>query len=500
MQPQYRAYAQQVPQRSPHATNQRRGGIGPMMSSGPHPSVPLTQAQIAQQQQAQAHASELAKRRSRKPTDKNIPEGVEDSIVDAEGAQRYKDLRDVERRLDATITRKRLDIVDYTSRGSKRYKTLRVWVSNTVEDQIWQSNGLNSDSFDFTPNMEASYRVKIEGRLLDDDDNEGADEAKTQEAATEEANEPEESAQKSKSPEKPRFSHFLKSLTVDFDRSRYRTGSEQTVEWKKPDAPARSQPATNLPAAADFDELTFKRSGDENQNITINLFRQESPERYQLSPELADVVDMKDATHQEAVMGLWEYIKLLGLQEDEEKRNFRCNEPLKKVIRQGDIGHIPLLNDYVQQHLRPLEPIRLSYTIRVDQEFHKDPQPTIYDIQVPVDDPLRDSLLPLLNNPQYIAMLKEVTGLDDQLARVVQAIAVSKAKHSFFQSLSKDPANFIKNWLSSQKRDLEVIMGEAPRGGGEHASGDEWRRGGKDSVWATQNARESVNVLLSKQR
>jgi hypothetical protein len=97
-------------------------------------------------------------------------------------------------------------------------------------------------------------------------------------------------------------------------------------------------------------------------------------------------------------------------------------------------------------------------------------------------------------------MLKDVTGLDDQLAKVVQAIAVSKAKHSFFQSLGKDPTNFIKNWLSSQKRDLEVIMGEAPRGGGEHASGDEWRRGGKDSVWTTQNARESVNVLLSKQQ
>ncbi|PTD08874.1 SWI/SNF and RSC complexes subunit ssr3 [Fusarium culmorum] len=481
MQPQYRAYAQQVAQRSPHATNQRRGGIGPMMSSGPHPSVPLTQAQIAQQQQAQAQASELAKRRSRKPTDKNIPEGVEDSIVDVDGVQRYKDLRDVERRLDATITRKRLDIVDYTSRGSKRYKTLRIWISNTVEDQIWQSNGLNSDSFDFTPSMEASYRVKIEGRLLDNEDEE-AEQSTTQDAANEEGKDSNDSASKQKSAEKPRFSHFFKSLTVDFDRSRFRTGNEHTVEWKKPDASARNQPAASLPAAADFDELTFKRNGDENQNITINLFRQESPR------------DIK------AVMGLWEYIKLLGLQEDEEKRNFRCNEPLKKVIRQGDIGHIPLLNDYVQQHLRPLEPTRLQYTIRVDQEFHKDPQPTIYDIQVPVEDPLRDSLLPLLNNPQYIAMLKEITGLDDQLARVVQAIAVSKAKHSFFESLSKDPANFIKHWLSSQKRDLEVIMGEAPRGGGEHASGDEWRRGGKDSVWATENARESVNVLLSKQR
>lgn len=89
------------------------------MSSGPHPSVPLTQAQIAQQQQAQAHASELAKRRSRRPTDKNMPDGVEDSIVDTEGVQRYKDLKDVERRLDATMTRKRLDIVDNASRTSK---------------------------------------------------------------------------------------------------------------------------------------------------------------------------------------------------------------------------------------------------------------------------------------------------------------------------------------------------------------------------------------------
>ena len=159
-----------------------------------------------------------------------------------------------------------------------------------------------------------------------------------------------------------------------------------------------------------------------------------------------------------------------------------------------------MLNEYVTQHLRPLAPISLPYTIRVDQDFHKDPKPTIYDIQVPIEDPFRDALLPLINNPQYATMLKEVTALDEQLARVIQAVAVSRAKHSFFTSLSEDPANFVKNWLSSQKRDLEVIMGEASRGGGEHASGDEWRRGGKDSVWATQNARESVNVLLSKQR
>jgi hypothetical protein len=90
-----------------------------MMSSGPHPSVPLTQAQIAQQQQAQAHASELAKRRSRKPTDKNIPGGVEDCIIDPDGVKRYVELREIERLIDATITRKRLDVLDDAKRSSK---------------------------------------------------------------------------------------------------------------------------------------------------------------------------------------------------------------------------------------------------------------------------------------------------------------------------------------------------------------------------------------------
>jgi hypothetical protein len=89
------------------------------MSAGPHPQVPLTQAQIAQQQQAQAQAMELAKRRSRKPTDKNLPDGVEDSVIDAEVVHRYKALREVERKLDATMTRKRLDIIDSVNRSSK---------------------------------------------------------------------------------------------------------------------------------------------------------------------------------------------------------------------------------------------------------------------------------------------------------------------------------------------------------------------------------------------
>jgi SWI/SNF-related matrix-associated actin-dependent regulator of chromatin subfamily D len=88
------------------------------MISGPHPQNSLTPAQMQAQQQAQLQASDRAKMRSRKPTDKNIPEGVEDCII-GDGVQRYRELKEVERRLDATMMRKRLDIQDSVNRNVK---------------------------------------------------------------------------------------------------------------------------------------------------------------------------------------------------------------------------------------------------------------------------------------------------------------------------------------------------------------------------------------------
>jgi SWI/SNF-related matrix-associated actin-dependent regulator of chromatin subfamily D len=133
----------------------------------------------------------------------------------------------------------------------------------------------------------------------------------------------------------------------------------------------------------------------------------------------------------------------------------------------------------------------------VDQEFHKDPQPTIYDIRVALDDALRAKLHAFTTNPSYPTKLRDITTLNDKLATLIQAISHSKAKHTFLTSLSKDPGSFLRKWMSSQRRDLEVLMGEATRGGGEDASGEEWRRGGPTGVWGTESVRESVNLLLS---
>lgn len=107
---------------------------GPMMMTGPgpHHAMPPNPQQAMMHQQMQAQANELAKRRSRKPTDKNLPDGVEDCTI-GDVAARYRDLRDFERRLDATITRKRLDIVDSAT------KTGKVCIRAT-RDWLWTRN------------------------------------------------------------------------------------------------------------------------------------------------------------------------------------------------------------------------------------------------------------------------------------------------------------------------------------------------------------------------
>jgi len=83
---------------------------------------------------------------------------------------------------------------------------------------------------------------------------------------------------------------------------------------------------------------------------------------------------------------------------------------------------------------------------------------------------------------------------------VIEAIQHSKAKHAFFTSMSKDPANFVRRWTSSQRRDLEVVLGEASRGMDEESPGEEFRRGGANGVWGTDIVKQAVGIQLAKAR
>lgn len=461
-----------------------------------------------------------------------MPEGIENVVI-GEGVQQYKNLHDLEKRLDSAIVRKRLDIQDSISRTAKKYRTMRIWISNTVENQPWQGEGEGGTS---NPGS-GRYKVKIEGRLLDDgeegesmglDDEEGEGEGEGENGRKEEggnagSGEGEameqdgekkdmEKEDKTSKRSKQRFSHFFKAINFDFDKSSAIPPEEiRPVNWAKPQLAPN---VGSLPPSADFDSLQFTRSSQDNLNVTVSLVRDETPERYKLSKELAEVLDVEEETRSGIVLGLWDYIRVMGLQGDEEKRLVRCDHRLRTVsfpfftihpshlttdqIFGRDQIFFPQIPDTIGPHTSPMEPIKLPYTIRVDEEFHKEPVPTIYNIQVAVEDPLRAKMMALTQNPQYTAGMRQITALDDQVALIIQALTHSRAKHSFYTALSNDPVTFVRRWVSSQRRDLETILGEGQRGGGEDGNGSEFRRGGEDSAWDTPVAREAIRYLLAK--
>lgn len=291
---------------------------GPMVAP-PHQAhtqqPALTQAQLQQQHLETIRRQDIARRQAKKPTDRDIPDEISEAVV-GDGVDRYKKLRDVEKRLDAVMMRKRLDISDNLQRGyTRREGILRIWVSNTAEGQPWQvmEEGTgNEDGMFELGESQATFRVKIEGRLLDDPEDDEED--------------------KPPPAQRPRFSHFFKAMTIDFDRDpNLQPDGFSQIEWRKPQPTAQNPTIDQQSSEVSFDTIEFTRKADENINITINLTRDEKTERYRLSPELADILDTEEEDRAGAVQGIWEYCRAMGLQEDDDKRKIICDGPLRKV-------------------------------------------------------------------------------------------------------------------------------------------------------------------------
>lgn len=55
--------------------------------------------------------------------------------------------------------------------------------------------------------------------------------------------------------------------------------------------------------------------------------------------------------------------------------------------------------------------------------------------------------------------------------------------------------------MASQKRDLEIVLGESGRLEGDVPGaglGGEWRRGGQRGVWGSEAVREGVGLMVQK--
>ncbi|KAK5175868.1 SWI/SNF and RSC complex subunit Ssr3 [Saxophila tyrrhenica] len=475
---------------------------GPPLQHAPQPQQQqqMTPQQAEQYRQDHMRRVEGARRQARKPTDREIPEELSDVVV-GDGVEQYRKLRDVERRLDATMMRKRLDLTDNMQRQyTRREGVLRVWISNTADGQPWQaaeegSVGFGEDgTFDFGENSQATFRVKVEGRLLPDAtfEKDGTDEEKKEDKSR-----------------RPRLSHFFKSIVTRFDRNpALQPDGYSAIEWQKPTHTTPNYDPNS--SEVSFDTLEFERKSDENINVTVELTRDVKTERFKLSPLLAEILDTEEEDLPGVVSGIWEYCRVMGLQEDDDRRSIVCDEPLRRLF-QKDTIYFPYVPDAVKPHLHHLDPIKLPYTIRVDKSYingtpatDTEPAiapsaPTVYDIRVPLPNPVYAELAKFNHTKEsHTKDLQTIVRTDDDLALLVQKIHNTNAKRKFYENLGKDPASFVKRWFSSQQRDQEVILAENMRGGGDDGPGEFHSRGGTEGLWGTKQAHESVGLWLAR--
>ncbi|XP_017483854.1 PREDICTED: brahma-associated protein of 60 kDa isoform X2 [Rhagoletis zephyria] len=344
-----------------------------------------------------------AAKKKKKLADKILPQKVRDLVPES---QAYMDLLTFERKLDATIMRKRLDIQEALKRPMKQKRKLRIFISNTFYPSKEPTNDGDEGSV-------ASWELRVEGRLLEDGKGDPTTKIKR------------------------KFSSFFKSLVIELDKELYGPDNH-LVEWHR------------THTTQETDGFQVKRPGDRNVRCTILLLLDYQPLQFKLDPRLARLLGVHTQTRPVIISALWQYIKTHKLQDAHEREYINCDKYLEQIFgcQRMKFAEIP---QRLNPLLHPPDPIVINHFIESGAE---NKQTACYDIDVEVDDTLKNQMNNFLMST---ASQQEIQGLDTKIHETVDTINQMKTNREFFLSFAKDPQKFIHRWIVSQTRDLKAM-------------------------------------------
>ncbi|KAK0421288.1 hypothetical protein QR680_015159 [Steinernema hermaphroditum] len=351
--------------------------------------------------------------------DKVISANIRELVPESDA---YMDLLNYEQKLDATISRKRLEIQEALKKPMKIKRKLRIYVSHSFQP-------INDSAKEPDGKPEQMWELRVEGRIMDDSQN-----------PEKAGQQPPPSTNKPGFP-KRKFSSFFKRLVIELDREIYGPDS-YLVEWQR-------SPQTN-----ETDGFQVKRTGDRNVRANIRLWLDHSPSKFKLHPTLAKILGISTDTRQKIVEALWEYIKIHKLQDPDHKEYINLDAYLEQVFRvpRMRFGEIP---HYLNNHLYQPDPIELIHLIKTPVE---EKNTACYDIEVEVDDPMKMAMNNFMFSLQrQQTQQSEMQMLETKILDIVEQINDVKMKRDFYARITQDPAEFIDKWVTSQSQDLKTI-------------------------------------------
>ncbi|XP_018445210.1 SWI/SNF complex component SNF12 homolog [Raphanus sativus] len=332
----------------------------------------------------------------------------------------YTQLLEFESRVDAALSRKKVDIQEALKNPPCTQKTLRIYVFNTFANQ--QNNTIPGN-----PNADPpTWTLKIVGRILED----GVD--PDQPGFVQQAN-----------PSHPKFSTFFKKVIVNLDQRLYPENS--AITWESARSPAPQE------------GFEIKRKGNQEFAATIRLEMNYVPEKFKLSTALMDVLGIEVETRPRIISAIWHYVKARKLQNPNDPSFFNCDAALHKVFGEEKVK-FTVVSQKISHHLSPPPPIHLEHKIKLSGN-----NPAIsacYDVLVDVPFPIQRDLNNLLANAEKN---KEIEACDEAICAAIRKIHEHRRRRAFFLGFSQSPVEFINALIESQSKDLKVVAGEASR-------------------------------------
>ena len=442
------------------------------------------------------------------PTDSYIPSYLSKLVPEL---NYYEQLLDAEKKLDIYMARKRIDlhqnIAQWTSSNfssnasaiqgcNQDNKYLRVFISNTSENQPWQDPSQELTS--------ATWTLRIEGRLLD--------------------------SQGVQDTNRPKFSSFFQAIAVDFKKPEFYVnesntngtstepntlslalpGQNQDIEMTDADqANPNNTPEQQSSDIADaiewhfdpknpveFDGIDIKRQGSENVQCTITIqLKDITGSELTFSHQLTNIIGLTQGSLHTAVYSIYKYIlinKLLINDEaaiksrssssentNGEKTIVQLDEFLSVLVpneinsegvevRPSTIKLVDLL-PLVNQHVSPLKPITFGYTVRVDKSSTYGD--LVFDLEVRDPSLTQQKQTTDSIGREYRSILSDLDNLTTESKPKLDELEVTRKglqlqlnasanKYQFFKKISDDPVPALQEYIASSANSLKVLSGD----------------------------------------
>lgn len=360
--------------------------------------------------------------------------------------QNYNMLVEKELELDSTINKKTIDLVNNSvdvinekiTEGSK--STLRIFISNTAENQPWQQGQ------DIDINVKPSWKLRVEGKILGNDDF--------------------------------LFSDIIKHISVsfiDFDPSSLKPDEDDLsseITWNHLDN-----------HSVKFNGLDIKRFGVQNRKVKI-VIELKNVKASEFIDQIVEI-NKKNGNYksygntQDLINLLVEHILshdlvdhttgLINLEKDTHlyaianKNIDQDSRPITEISLQD------FLQRTIKDCIQPLKPLEFEYDIRVDKETTFGENCFDIKIQNPIEQPqLQQQKLADLKkaeHSQYLLQLeaidKEINELNAKNTMILSDLNTRIIpKYNFYNELSvqKNPAEFLTQYIEQQaKINKEII-------------------------------------------